>query len=97
MERSGFDVCPPRLIFNRHVEHRNHRTREEQCPAEQCEELNGRLDPVEVKDVRSHIAHHGEEIGNRAVNHLVRPLQKRIKNHVGKMRPQRVKNIADYI
>ena len=52
------------LVLYRHIKNGNHHTGNKERPAEQGKELDGRLYPVESKDIRAHAAHFFEEIGN---------------------------------
>ena len=59
------------------------RAGDEQAPTEQRKQLDGRLHPFEVKDLRTHIADHFEAVGNRPVNNFVYPTEHGVPDSVG--------------
>ena len=71
------DVDPlHRLVFDCRVEDSDYQTGSEQRPAEVLEEFQNRLNPREIEQFCSHIAHHREEV-RYSVEHLfIYPLEK---------------------
>ena len=69
----GLDTGPSGLILYSHIENSNHRPGDEQRPAEHCKQGYGCAYPVQVEDIRAHVAHHGEKIAGRVKNRVIKP------------------------
>lgn len=83
VQRSRFNVCSAALILDGYIEYGDNRAGDEQAPTEQRKQLDGRLHPFEVKDLRTHIADHFEAVGNRPVNNFVYPTEHGVPDSVG--------------
>ena len=81
------------LIFYRHIKYSDNHTCNKERPAEQREEFDSRLNPVKVKDVRPHIAHHGEEISCSIIYRFIKPFEHGVPDGVGYLRAQKGKSI----
>ena len=95
IDRRGLDVRSAALVLNRHIEDGDHRSGNEQRPAEQRKQLDCRLHPIEGEDVRAHIAHHGEEVRHSTVNGFVEPFQHGVPYQVGDLRAEEAECVAD--
>ena len=57
--------------------------RNKERPAEQREEFDGRLNPVKVKDICTHIAHHAEEISYGVIDGFIKPFEHGVPDYIG--------------
>ena len=85
------------MVFNRRIEHGDHHARYEQRPPEQGKQQDRCFHPVELENVRPHIAHHGEKIRHCIIDAVVIPLQHGIENDVGYLLPQGVEYASDSV
>ena len=65
------------------IEYGDNRAGDEQAPTEQRKQLDGRLHPFEVKDLRTHVADHFKTVGNRSVNNFVYPTEHGVPDSIG--------------
>ena len=80
VERTTFDVCPAALVLDGDVENCYDCSSSKQRPGKEREQADEGLNPWQVKNLCSELAHHGKKIRNRVVNDSVDPLQEGVKN-----------------
>lgn len=80
IQHTAFDVCPSALILNGHVKNRHHRARGEEGPGEEGKQADEGLDPGQVEDLRSQLAHHGEKVRDGVIDDPVDPVQKGVED-----------------
>ena len=97
VDACGFDVGAAVLVFYRHIEYGDNRACHKQRPAEQSKEPDCSLHPGQVEDLGSHVAHHGKEVSNCAVDDLIEPLEDGVKDGVGNLCAEILNGISDGI
>ena len=95
IDRRGLDVRPAVLVFYRHIEYGDHHTGDKQRPTEQRKKLNGRLNPVEVKDIRAHAAHHSKKVRYCVVDGFIKPFQHGVPDYIGYLLSEKAEHAAD--
>lgn len=83
------------LVFNSNIEYCHNRSGYEQAPAEKSKQLYGCFYPFKVKHIRTHIAHHLEEVGDSAVDDFIKPFEHCIPNGIGYLCSEEVHSVAD--
>ena len=85
IDACGFDVGSAVLILDCHIENGYDRSGNEERPSKQREKPDCGLHPGQVKDFSAHVAHHGKEVSNGAVDDLIEPLEDGVKDGVGNL------------
>lgn len=97
IDACGFDVGSAVLILNRHVEDGYNRTGHKQRPSKQREKPDCGMHPGQVKDFSAHVAHHGKEVSDGAVDDLIEPLEDGVKDGVGNLCAEILNGISNGI
>ena len=95
IERRGLNGRSAVLVFDGRVKHGDRHACNKERPAEQREQLDCRLHPIEIEDIRAHISHHGEEVRYRAVNGFIEPFQHRVPYYIGDLFSEKIEHAAD--
>ena len=82
IEHSGLDICPAILVFHRQVESGHNDAHAKQHPAEEEKQVDSGLDPREVENLRAHVAHLGEHIGDGIIEGVEEPFHQIVPNGV---------------
>ena len=97
VDACGFDVGSAVLILYCHIENGDNRSSNEQRPSKQREKPDSSLYPGQVEDFGAHVAHHGKEVSDGAVDDLIEPLEDGVKDGVGNLSAKILNGISDGI
>ena len=97
IDACGFDVSSAVLILYRHIENGYNRSSNEERPSKQREKPDCGLHPGQGKDCSAHVAHHGKEVRNGAVDDLIEPLEDGVKDGVGNLCAEILNGISNGI
>ena len=70
------------MILDSQVESRHNDAHAKQNPAEEEKQVDGGLNPREVENLRAHVAHLGEHIGNGIIEGVEEPFHQIVPNGV---------------